>query len=235
MVGKRSLNDVFKAESPPEGDVERGLQKPHFARFRDVVERVTAENQRTKIKTQLTEGFDRMGLEQYRKSEDELKNMSSKQVRKFYEAQNERLDAWLEVDTLVMSMSEDILGSMNPDRDDDGIAERNGALQGVGGRLAELLPQDAREQRLQAKKNASRAINVCHSLFEEGCDHVDDSAETGQRSCECTSTGCQVCCCLLFFIAVSYRVFGRLSIRPVVHNYCLDNQSARFVEHRSSE
>lgn len=103
MVGKGSLNNVFKEESPPEGDVECGLQKPKFARFRDAVERVTAENQRTKIKNQLTEGFDRMGLEKYRKSEDELKSMSSKQLRKFYETQNERLNAWLEVDTLVMA------------------------------------------------------------------------------------------------------------------------------------
>jgi hypothetical protein len=46
MVGKRSLTGVFKAEAPAEGDIERGLQKPKFVRFKDVVDRVTAENQR---------------------------------------------------------------------------------------------------------------------------------------------------------------------------------------------
>lgn len=160
MVGKRSLADAFKADPPVEGDVEHGLQKPKFTRFKDVVDIVTVENQRTKIKKRLMEGIDGMRLEKYRKSKEELKSIEKKAVRKFYENQNERLDAWMEVDTLVMSMTEDILGSMDPDRDNDGILERTGALQGVGERLDELLPKDARDERLQAEKNARRAINV---------------------------------------------------------------------------
>ncbi|KAF7510395.1 hypothetical protein GJ744_006674 [Endocarpon pusillum] len=160
MVGKRSLTNVFKPDSPPNGDIEHGLQKPKFARFRDVVDMVNAQNQRKKIKNQLTEGVDRMDLEKYRKSDEDLKSIKSKRVRNFYKSQNERLDAWLEVDTLVMTMAEDILESMNPDRDRDGIPEHDGALQGVGERLQELLPKEAREERLRGEKHAKWAINV---------------------------------------------------------------------------
>ncbi len=165
MVGKRSLTNVFKADPPPDGDIERGLQKSKFARFKDVVDMATAQNQRTKIIRQLTEGVDRMRLEKYRRSGEDLKSIKSKRFRNFYETQNERLDAWLEVDTLVMSMAEDIFESMNPDRDHDGFAERIGALQGVGERLQELLPKNAREERLQGEKNARWAINVCHTAI----------------------------------------------------------------------
>jgi Cation efflux family len=167
MVGKRSLTSVFKADASPARDVEHGLCKPKFARFKDVVDMATAQNQRTKVKKQLTEGIDRMELEKYRKSEVELKNIKSKRVRRFYETQNDRLNAWLEVDTLVMSMAEDIFESMNPDRDRDGIPEQNGALQGVGERIQELLPKEAREKGLQSEKHARWAINVsqkpCHN------------------------------------------------------------------------
>lgn len=137
--------------------------------------------------------------------------------------------------TLLSWLSEDILGSMNPDRDGDGIAEQNGVLQGVGGRLTEMLPKDSREQRLQAEKNASRAINVCHPVPEKVIDYNDDGAETGQRPRQCVSASSQVLCCLLFFIAVPDCISGRFSIRSIVHSNCLDNQSARFVEYQSSE
>jgi hypothetical protein len=127
-----------------------------------------------------------MRLEKYRKSEEELKDISSKRVRNFYKTQNERLDAWLEVDTLVMSMSEDILGSMDPDPDHDGIGEGNGALQGVGERLEELLPKEAREERLQSEKNARWAINVghrhCPSPFPRSDDHLENRS-TSSPTC----------------------------------------------------
>jgi hypothetical protein len=165
MVGKRTLTNDFNANDPPQnGDIERGLQKPKFTRFKDVVDMATAANERTKIKQKLTEGIDRESLEKYRKSKEELKDIRSKQIRGFYERQNQQLDDWLEVDTVVMSMADDILDSMNPDRDGDGVAEQNGALQGVGGRIEELLPEDEREDRLRGEKRAKWAINVGHHL-----------------------------------------------------------------------
>jgi hypothetical protein len=91
------------------------VQKPKFAIFSDALDLSTAADQKTKIKQQLTEGIDRMKLEGYRKREDELKSIRNKKVRRYDESQNERLDSWLEVDTLVKSMAEDILESLNPD------------------------------------------------------------------------------------------------------------------------
>ena len=42
-------------------------------------------------------------------------------MREFYEQQNERLNDWVEVDALVMAMADDIIDSMNPDADHDGV------------------------------------------------------------------------------------------------------------------
>ena len=36
-------------------------------------------------------------------------------MRAFYEKQNANLDDWIEVDTIVMSIADDILDSFNPD------------------------------------------------------------------------------------------------------------------------
>ena len=58
--------------------------------------------------------MDRQELEKFRKSQAELKEIKDKKIRAFYEQQNERLNDWLEVDTLVMSMADDVLDSMNP-------------------------------------------------------------------------------------------------------------------------
>lgn len=44
-----------------------------------------------------------------------LKSIKNKKLRDFYERQNQCLDDWIEVDTLVMSIADDILDSMNPD------------------------------------------------------------------------------------------------------------------------
>lgn len=235
MVGKRSLNNVFKADPSPDGDIERGLQRSKITRFKDVVDMATAQNQKAKIKKQLTEGVDRMRLEKYRKSDEELKDIKSKRIRNFYEMQNERLDAWLEVDTIVMSMAEDILESMNPDRDRDGIAERNGALQGAGGRLDELLPKDAREERLQGEKNARWAINVCPCPCQKHLDHSNDHSGTGQCHCERASFGCQMPGCLLFFFTIFDCLPGRFSIRLAMHIDCVDNQQARSMADQSPE
>jgi len=53
-------------------------------------------------------------MEQYRKSLVELKDIKDKKIRAFYEQQNERLNDCLEVNTLVTSMVDDVLDSMNP-------------------------------------------------------------------------------------------------------------------------
>ena len=82
-------------------------------------------------------------------------------MRRFYEAQNERLNDWLEVDTLVMSMADEVLDSMNPqDVDGDGVAEVGGKLKRTGGDIGPLLPEDERERRRTGERRAKWAINV---------------------------------------------------------------------------
>ena len=52
------------------------------------------------------------------------------------------------------------MDSMNPDADHDGVIDRPGGLQDVGGHLEELLPEEDRENRRRAARNAGWAINV---------------------------------------------------------------------------
>ncbi|KAF9632846.1 putative cation efflux family protein [Lasiodiplodia theobromae] len=136
---------------------------PRF-RFRDAV--VTARDMQDvdRVKKALRDGIQdprRSSLEKFRLSEEELKAIKNKKVRAFYKEQNERLDDWLEVDALVMAMADDVLDSMNPrDFDHDGIAEAGGALQATSESVEPLLPEDEREKRRKARRNARWAINI---------------------------------------------------------------------------
>ncbi|KAL8850876.1 MAG: hypothetical protein Q9221_004189 [Calogaya cf. arnoldii] len=131
------------------------------SRFRDVA-RVAIENDyHTYLKQKLTDDVQRGSLEKYRMSAEDIKELKNKKVRQFYENQNERLNDWLEVDTVVMSIADDVLDSMNPqDLDGDGVAERRGALHHQGDRIHEFLPDDERERRRKAERNAKWAINI---------------------------------------------------------------------------
>ena len=83
-------------------------------RFRDIVNLALHNNFHAELKRKLKDGVDRDAMEKFRKSQEELKGIKDKKIRTFYEQQNERLNDWLEVDTLVMSMADDVLDSMNP-------------------------------------------------------------------------------------------------------------------------
>ena len=113
------------------------------------------------LKRKLKDGVE--PLEKYRRSVSEIKGIKNKKLKAFYEAQNERLNDWLEVDMLVMSMADDVLDSMNPqDVDGDGVAEEGGKLRSTKGDIAPLLPDDEREKRRQGERRAKWAINVRH-------------------------------------------------------------------------
>ncbi|CAF9940091.1 MAG: hypothetical protein HETSPECPRED_002162 [Heterodermia speciosa] len=130
-------------------------------RFRDIVNLAVESNLHGELKRKLKDGIDREALERYRKSVEEIKQIKNKKTRGFYEEQNERLNDWLEVDTLVMHMADDVLDSMNPqDLDGDGVAELGGALKNTGGDIEPLLPQDERENRRKGERNAKWAINI---------------------------------------------------------------------------
>ncbi|KAK4697843.1 hypothetical protein P7C71_g287, partial [Lecanoromycetidae sp. Uapishka_2] len=130
-------------------------------KFRDVVNLAVHKNFHAELKRKLKQGVNRERFENCRKSLSELKEIKNKKIRQFYEHQNDRLNDWLEVDTLVTSMSDDVLDSMNPqDADGDGVAELGGALKSTGGDIDPLLPEDERERRRTGEKRAKWAINI---------------------------------------------------------------------------
>ncbi|KAF4975494.1 hypothetical protein FZEAL_7725 [Fusarium zealandicum] len=133
---------------------------PRILKFQDAARTALEDARRGEIKDALLHGIDREGLEKYRKTDDELKAMKNKKVRAFYEAQNERLNDWLEVDAVVMAIADDVLESMNPDPDHDGDHERSGGIQRVEGNIGELLPEEEKQKRRKAAKRANLAINV---------------------------------------------------------------------------
>lgn len=133
---------------------------PRIFQFQQAARTALEDARRTELKHALLHGIDRDGLEQFRKSDDDLKLMKNKKLRKFYEAQNERLNDWLEVDAVVMAIADDVLESMNPDPDHDGDLERRGGLQRVEGNIGELLPEEEKLKRRKASQRAKLAINV---------------------------------------------------------------------------
>ncbi|KZZ94296.1 Cation efflux protein [Moelleriella libera RCEF 2490] len=179
MVGKRGLgkpgHEIHgRGHQNAHHDLESGMRpttapaagrrnptvKPSLARFRDAARTALEDARRDELKTALLKGVDMDALEKYRKSPDELKRINNKGVRRFYEAQNEHLNDWLEVNAVVTAIADDVLESMNPDPDHDGDQERGGGLQQVAGHVGELLPPDERERRRKAARQASLAINI---------------------------------------------------------------------------
>nr|POE92993.1 metal tolerance protein 3 [Quercus suber] len=182
MVGKR---EIFRASSnqgkggrrrqdddTSKDDIESGIRgngtgsngdakpRPRIWRFKDAANTVMEDRRRDQLKSALLEGIDREQLEKFRKSDDELKQIKNKGVRKFYERQNDRLNDWLEVDAVVMAVADDVLESMDPDPDNDGVRERAGGLQEMSGNISSFLPEDEQARRQKAATRAKWAINI---------------------------------------------------------------------------
>lgn len=68
--------------------------KPGIWRFRDAARTALEDERREDLKNKLLTHINHDELERFRKSDEELKEMKKKEVRKFYEAQNERLNDW---------------------------------------------------------------------------------------------------------------------------------------------
>ncbi|PSK57852.1 Metal tolerance protein 9 [Elsinoe australis] len=134
--------------------------RPNLFRFRDAAHTALEDSRRDALKKQLLEGVDHQNLEKFRKSDEELKGIENKKVKEFYEQQNDRINDWLEVDTLVMALADDVLDSMDPDHDGDGDQERRGGLQFKQGNIWEFLPEEEKEKRAKAEKKARWAINI---------------------------------------------------------------------------
>ena len=87
--------------------------------------------------------------------------MKNKAVRAFYEDQNLKLDDWLEVDTVVRFVADDVLESFDPhDEDGDGVPEERGGLRLTQEDVEPFLPFSEQEKRRKSRKNARVAINV---------------------------------------------------------------------------
>ncbi|KAL2263962.1 hypothetical protein VTK26DRAFT_3956 [Humicola hyalothermophila] len=74
------------------------------------------ERRRADLKQKVLDGmrgFDLGELDRkFRKSDEELKRVRNKKLRHFHQAQNETLDAWIEVDAVVYAVADDIIESM---------------------------------------------------------------------------------------------------------------------------
>ncbi|KAI7468132.1 hypothetical protein KC357_g6838 [Hortaea werneckii] len=134
--------------------------RPKIWSFRDAANTAMEDQRREHLKKNLLQGIDRYGLESYRKAEDELKAIKNKEVRRFYERQNQRLNDWLEVDAIVQAVADDILESFDPDPDRDGDLERTGGLQHQEGNIHDFLPKEEKEKRQKANRRAKLAINI---------------------------------------------------------------------------
>ena len=161
MVGRPQSNGTFNYKPD---DLESAISSTrHKPRFRDVVNLAIENNLHAELKQKLKDGVDGEKMEGYRKSMEEINQIKDKKIRDFYEEQNERLNDWLEVDSLVLSMADHVLDSMNPqDYDGDGVAESGGVLMDNGGDIEPLLPEDERERRRKGERNAKWAINVSY-------------------------------------------------------------------------
>lgn len=176
MVGRRnrtfypSTTERQPGDQNGNGDLESGHLgdsknnqglRPAIFRFQDAANTALGGQRREELKQKLLHGIDREGLEKFRKSDEELKEIKNKKVRKFYESQNDRLNDWMEVDAIVMSLADDVLDSMDPDPDNDGVRERgDGGLADVGGNIWEFLPEEEKTKRQKAEKKAKWAINI---------------------------------------------------------------------------
>lgn len=130
-------------------------------RFKDAIDQTMSDNRAAEMKKKLIDNVDHDSLEIYWKSDESLKSIKNKKLRKFYEDQNERITDWREVDMVVSSLADDIVDSMNPrDTDNDGVAEDRGPLGVSGESLEPFLPEDERERRRKAAKHVRWAINI---------------------------------------------------------------------------
>lgn len=162
--GKHRDSDIENGSAAAHGVGVRRRVAPKFG-FRDAVNYEIAQQRRDNLKQALLEEIRIADLDEYRKSQTDLKEIKKAKVREFYEKQNDRINDWIEVDNLVVELSDDVVDSFNPDADHDGVIERRGPLQRSEGGLESFLPEDEREKRRSDARKAKWAVNVSPSPF----------------------------------------------------------------------
>lgn len=128
--------------------------------FKDDASAAKAEHRRGELKSKILAGVQDFNVEKYRKSDHELKSIKNEHVRAYYEAQNQKLNDWAEVDSLVWSLADDVVDSTNPDADHDGIIDRSTPLNLSDNDLEAFLPPEERERRAKSNRTALLALNV---------------------------------------------------------------------------
>lgn len=173
MVGRHGLNAFGSGRSAASSGISTKYSnstyrhsgnpykpKPAIFRFQDGANHALEDERRNQLKHKLIDSVKGDELEKFRKTDEELKDIKDKKIRHFYEGQNETLDDWLEIDSVVRSIADDILESFDPDRDHDGHREHAGNLQLQNEDVEAFLPQQEIDHRRKAERNARRAINV---------------------------------------------------------------------------
>ena len=162
--GKHRTGDIENGSAAAHGMGERRKVAPKFG-FRDAVNYEIAQQRRDSLKQSLLENIKTAHWDNYRKNQTDLKQIKNSKIRAFYEKQNDRITDWMEVDNLVVELSDDVVDSFNPDPDHDGFVERRGPLQRSDGELESFLPEDEREKRRSDAKKAKWAVNVSLSCI----------------------------------------------------------------------
>lgn len=155
----------------------------------------------------------------------QLKGIKNKKVRHFYEEQNNRLNDWLEVDAIVMALADDVLDSMDPDRDNDGRRERTGGLQELGGTIWDFLPEEEKKNREASQKKAKWAINI--NVIANIILLIAKVSRVWRiRVFDSRLTKPLDYCCILFRLLVPHCVSNRLCPRSSLHPHCVVHQSS---------
>lgn len=102
--------------------------------------------------------------------------------------------------------------------------ERIGALQGVGERVEDLLPQDTREKKARANKHAKWAINVSRFGFKQTFRGWLTTA-LGQCAGKHLAPSLQSRCSILLVVALPYCITCRFRTRLAMYRHCLGYKS----------
>jgi hypothetical protein len=128
MVGKRTWangaspqKDTTRRRKPPLERQGTHPKPPRLLRYSDSDALAIEDQAREDVKDTLLKAVNSEKGEKYRKSDEELKAIGDKKIKRFYERQNDKLNDWLEVDAIVTALADDVLESFNPDPDFDGI------------------------------------------------------------------------------------------------------------------
>src|ERR1700710_2578612 len=106
MVGKRTWangngadpqNGSTRQRKPPISRQGTKEIPPRLRKFTDTVDLALEDQRRDEVKDTLLKAVNKDYSESFRKSDEELKAIKNKKIRKFYEQQNYKLNDWLEV------------------------------------------------------------------------------------------------------------------------------------------